>query len=62
MLAESQQLSVVGLDSWALLMLCGMLASWNVAKPFPITFFSQPPLPSIFSFGPDLERKGYVGS
>lgn len=61
-LAESQQLSVVGLDSWALLMLCGMLATWNVAKPFPnhILFSASPPS-SSFSFGPDLERKGVRG-
>lgn len=63
-LAESQQLSCsVRLDFQALLILCGMLASWNVAKPFPITFFSLPPLPLVlFSFGPDLVRKNYVES
>lgn len=43
-------------------MLCGMLATWNVAKPFPnhILFSASPPS-SSFSFGPDLERKGVRG-
>lgn len=43
-------------------MLCGMLATWNAAKPFPnhILFSASPPS-SSFSFGPDLERKGVRG-